>query len=61
MKSSGIIGDRINFKLGVFLPLDVRSLIKKELSEPEGFKSYEEVRTWLLAVEGIEASYNVVH
>jgi putative transposase len=31
------------------------------LSQPEGFKSYEEVRTWLLAVEGIEASYKVVH
>jgi hypothetical protein len=43
------------------IPLDVRSLIKKELSQPEGFKSYEEVRTWLLAVEGIEASYKVVH
>lgn len=43
------------------IPLNVRSLIKKELSQPEGFKSYEEVRTWLLAVEGIEASYKVVH
>ena len=29
--------------------------------EPRGFKSYEEIRTWLLAVEGIEASYKVVH
>lgn len=43
------------------IPLDVRSLIKKELSEPEGFKSYEEVRTWLLAEFGIQASYKVVH
>jgi putative transposase len=43
------------------IPLEVRSLIKKELSEPEGFKSYEEVRTWLLASEGIKACYKVVH
>ena len=33
----------------------------KELEQPEGFKSYEEIRTWLKAVEGIEASYKVVH
>ncbi len=43
------------------IPLDVRSLIAKELSNPSGFKSYEEVRTWLLAEFGIEASYKVVH
>ena len=43
------------------IPLEVRSLIKQELSEPEGFKSYEEVQTWLLASEGIKASYKVVH
>ncbi|OKH45534.1 transposase [Calothrix sp. HK-06] len=43
------------------IPLDVRSQIEKELSDPEGFKSYEEVRTWLLAEFGIEASYKVVH
>lgn len=40
---------------------EVRSLIKKELSAPEGFKSYQEVQTWLLASEGIKASYKVVH
>jgi putative transposase len=43
------------------IPLDVRSLISRELSDPEGFKSYEEVRTWLWAEFGIEASYKVVH
>ena len=43
------------------IPLDVRSLIKEELKDPEGFKSYEEVRRWLLACEGIKASYKVVH
>jgi putative transposase len=43
------------------IPPEVRSLIKKELSVPEGFKSYQEVQTWLLASEGIKASYKVVH
>lgn len=33
----------------------------KELEQPEGFKSYEEIRTWLKTVEGVEASYKVVH
>lgn len=32
-----------------------------ELSAAQGFKSYEEIRTYLKAVEGIEASYKVVH
>lgn len=35
--------------------------LSKELEQPEGFKSYKEIRTWLKAVEGIEASYKVVH
>jgi len=35
--------------------------LSKELEQPEGFKSYEEIRTWLQAVEGVEASYKVVH
>lgn len=43
------------------IPLDVRALIIKELSDPSGFKSYEEIRTWILAEFGIEASYKVVH
>lgn len=38
-----------------------REQLKIELVEPQGFKSYEEIRTWLKAVEGIEASYKVVH
>lgn len=33
----------------------------EELKQPEGFKSYEQIRTWLKAVEGIKASYKVVH
>ena len=35
--------------------------LREELQEPEGFKSYGEVRTWLQAVLGVEASYKVVH
>lgn len=38
-----------------------REHLKTELLEPQGFKSYEEIRVWLKAVEGIEASYKVVH
>lgn len=38
-----------------------RKQLSRELTEPEGCKSYEEIRTWLKAVEGIEASYKVVH
>ncbi|MBD2473075.1 helix-turn-helix domain-containing protein [Nostoc sp. FACHB-145] len=33
---------------------DVREQLLKELEEPQGFKSYEEIRTWLKAVEGVE-------
>lgn len=40
---------------------EVREQLDRELQQPEGFKSYEEIRTWLKAVEGIEASYKVVH
>lgn len=38
-----------------------REQLKTELLEPQVFKSYEEIRVWLKAVEGIEASYKVVH
>ncbi|GAX45480.1 putative transposase [Tolypothrix sp. NIES-4075] len=41
--------------------MDVRSHTKEELKDPQGFKSYEEVQRWLLASEGIKASYKVVH
>lgn len=40
---------------------EVREQLKQELSDAQGFKSYEEIRTWLIATEGIEASYKVVH
>ncbi|WP_416233416.1 hypothetical protein [Anabaena sp. UHCC 0399] len=41
--------------------LQAREQLDRELQQPQGFKSYEEIRTWLKAVEGIEASYKVVH
>lgn len=40
---------------------EAREQLSKELEQPEGFKSYGEIQTWLKAVEGIEASYKVVH
>lgn len=40
---------------------ECRERLKSELSMPEGFNSYTEIQTWLKAVEGIEASYKVVH
>jgi transposase len=43
------------------IPEESREKLKQELADPQGFKSYEEVRTWLRAVEGIEVSYKVVH
>ncbi|WP_017313950.1 helix-turn-helix domain-containing protein [Mastigocladopsis repens] len=39
----------------------IREQLLKELEDQQGFKSYEEIRTWLKAVEGVEASYKVVH
>lgn len=39
----------------------VREKLQQELSDPQGFSSYGEVRTWLRAVMGVEVSYKVVH
>jgi putative transposase len=35
--------------------------LKAELSEPEGFTSYKEVKIWLEAVLDIKVKYDVVH
>lgn len=35
--------------------------LKQELSEEQGFESYEEVRRWLAAELGIQVKYDVVH
>lgn len=40
---------------------EIREELKQELADPQGFKSYEEIRTWIRAVAGIEVSYKVVH
>jgi transposase len=40
---------------------EIRDKLEKELEQPEGFKSYEEIRRHLQAVEGIDVSYKVVH
>lgn len=39
----------------------VREKLVQELSDPQGFSSYGEIKTWLQAVMGVEASYKVVH
>lgn len=61
---SGING-LLSIKKSTGRPPIINDLTKeqllKELEQPEGFKSYEEIRTWLKAVEGVEASYKVVH
>ncbi|MEH2119268.1 helix-turn-helix domain-containing protein [Nostoc sp.] len=43
------------------ISLEVQLHIKEQLKDSQGFQSYEEVRRWLLAKEGIEASDKVVH
>ncbi|MBH8554617.1 helix-turn-helix domain-containing protein [Nostocaceae cyanobacterium CENA357] len=61
---SGING-LLSIKKSTGRPPIINDLTKeqllKELEQPEGFKSYKEIRTWLKAVEGVEASYKVVH
>lgn len=61
---SGING-LLSIKKSTGRPPIINNLTKeqllKELEQPEGFKSYKEIRTWLKAVEGVEASYKVVH
>jgi transposase len=39
----------------------VEASLKQELEDNEGFSSYKEVQTWLLAVHDIEMSYTGVH
>ena len=40
---------------------EVEEKLKKELQDPEGFRSCKEVQVWLKALEGIEMSYQEVH
>lgn len=43
------------------IPQEVERRLSEEIKEPKGFKIYEEIRRWLDACTGIEASYKVVH
>ena len=39
----------------------VKEKLNQELSDPEGFDSYQEIQQWLLCVHDVEASYWTVH
>ena len=39
----------------------IRERLKQELASPEGFESYSEVKIWLETIQGVSASYKVVH
>ncbi|MDV2994418.1 MAG: IS630 family transposase ISMae27 [Chroococcidiopsis sp. SAG 2025] len=43
------------------IPAEAVERLKQELSEPEGFSSYQEVKLWLAAELGIRVKYDVVH
>lgn len=43
------------------IPLWAVKRLKKELNDPQGFESYEEIRRWLAAELGIQVKYDVVH
>lgn len=43
------------------LEIETVSQIQRELSEPEGFDSYQEVHQWLAICLGIEVSYQTIH
>lgn len=58
---SGLLSQKKSSGRPPIINSSVREQLKIELTEAQGFKSYEEIRTWLKAVEGIEASYKVVH
>ena len=43
------------------LDIEVVAKIQQELSDPEGFNSYKEIKLWLLICQNIEISYPTVH
>jgi len=43
------------------LNLETVAKLQQELSQPQGFNSYEEIRHWLLACQQIRVSYPTVH
>jgi transposase len=43
------------------LEIETVAKLQKELSDPEGFNSYQEVQLWLFSCEDIEISYATIH
>ncbi|NJO94030.1 MAG: helix-turn-helix domain-containing protein [Hydrococcus sp. RM1_1_31] len=43
------------------IPQQIRERLRQELVNPEGFESYTEVKMWLETMQGVSASYKVVH
>ena len=43
------------------LNIETVAKIQQELSEPEGFISYQEIQLWLLACQDLEISYFTIH
>lgn len=43
------------------LKIETVAKIQQELSEPEGFISYQEIQLWLLACQDLEISYSTIH
>ena len=40
---------------------EVCEQLQRELQDPQGFKSYQEVHQWLRAVHGVDVAYKTVH
>ena len=43
------------------LDIETVAKIQHELSEPEGFLSYKEIKLWLFSCQNIEISYSTIH
>ena len=41
--------------------VEIAATLQQELRDPEGFKSYKEVRLWLWLIKGIASSYPAVY
>lgn len=43
------------------LEIETVAKLQKELSDPEGFHSYQEIQLWLFSCEDIDISYSTIH
>ncbi len=43
------------------IPVEIAARLQQELKDPEGFSSYQEVRIWLWAIQGINLGYQTIH